>query len=64
MNKSDRELVDQYIAKHGVTKCPDLADGSERQRLEKQDQLVAKTMSRAARKGWIKRASRGRTGRM
>jgi hypothetical protein len=64
MNNSDRELIDKYVAKHGVTKCPDLEAGSEREQLERQDKQIARTMSRAGRKGWIKRASQGRIGRM
>ncbi len=64
MNNTDQDMIDEFIAKRGVTKCPDLKDGSERERLEQQDKQIARTMSRAVRKGWIKRASRGRTGRM
>ncbi len=57
-------MVEEFIAEHGITKCPYLADGSERERLERQDKQIKKTMSRSARRGWVKRASRGRTGRM
>lgn len=59
-----RKLVDAYVAEHGVKRCPSLMDGSERERLERQDKQIARAMSRAATKGWVKRASRGRTGRL